>query len=106
MAKALNVEKLLNSGFIDRILGFSHAYDEAFNTQTEESITNLIKKKQYDAIIFFLDSSSNILLPFSAQNFALMDSFELKAWQDFISKKIALADERVTFKEEFNSFYE
>ena len=107
MNKILNEEKLLNSDFLDRFIGFAQRYEQIIGNPLVSSVQNWIFKKEFDSIGYYLDCSScDHLLPFTAEQFITMEPGDLLFWQDFITKKCAVLDERKALRQVFFAFYE
>ncbi len=108
--KKLNVEKLLESDFIDRFLGFVEAYDELFdNNVFDTCVTKWLEysHEEYDCIKYFLHtSSSEYSFPFSINDFSFMSLSEIISSYEKCTKICALLDEKRALYEEFNTFYE
>lgn len=108
--KKLNEEKLLESDFIDRFLGFVEAYDKAFNTNVFDSVSKWLSygNEEYDYIKYFLMTShSDYSIPFTIEEFICINSKQLLVgYQKKCTKICALLDEKRALYEEFNTFYE
>lgn len=108
--KKLNVEKLLESDFIDRFLGFVEAYDEIFDKNVFDTVVDKCLdygKEEYDYIKYFLMTSySEYSLPFRMENFINMTLDDFATCQEKYAKICALLDEKRALYEEFNTFYE
>lgn len=108
--KKLNVEKLLETDFIDRFFGFVEAYDEVFNRNVFD--TGVAKwlsyhNEDYDCIKYFLHtSSSEYSFPFSINDFTFMSIDEIIKSYEKCTRMCALLDEKRALYQEFNTFYE
>lgn len=107
--KKLNVEKLLESDFMDRFLGFVEAYDEVFNNNVFDSVEKWLEygKENYDCIRYFLMTSrSDYSIPFTIEEFICMNSKQIIDYQKKCAEICVLLDEKRALYEEFNTFYE
>lgn len=105
--KKLNTEKLFNSDFLNRLIGFSEEYDFLRNSNITQTIREWINNENYSYVMHFLSIipirsifplSINELISFSADDFIY--------WQEFYTKLSALLDEQKALYEEMLSFYE
>ena len=108
MEKKLNIQRLLESGFIDRFNEFIKRYEEAFRkNKITEIAEDWIKKGDYDYIGHFLRSAYfERSLPFSAEAFIKMDFLTIKDMQYITSQRIDIAKEKEELYREFLNFYE
>ena len=109
ICKKLNVEKLLESDFIDRFLGFVEAYEEVFNRNVFNTVTKWLEygHEEYDNIKYFLHtSSSEYSFPFTINDFTFMSFGEIIQSYEKCTKICAVLDEKRALYEEFNTFYE
>lgn len=108
--KKLNIEKLLESDIIDRVLDFLQAYDELFDKNVFDTATSewlKYGKEDYNCIKYFLmTSASEYTLPFRIEDFISMTPDELAKEQEKCAKIFALLDEKRALYEEFLTFYE
>ncbi len=102
----LNVEKLVNSDFLDRLLGFVEKYSEVFNTNVVPACYGWIERQDFEAISYFLRSTVlDFRLPFSLHDFISMNTSTFMYFHERITQICTLWDERAALYEEFNSFY-
>lgn len=107
--KRLNVERLLESDFIDRFFGFAEVYDKVFGKNVFDSVTKWLSygKEEYDYIKYFLNTSCfEYSLPFSVDDFISMSSDEIIEYQKKCAKIREILDEKRALYEEFSTFYE
>lgn len=108
MEKTLNVQKLLESGFINRFKDFTQRYEEAFKkNKITEVAEDWIKKEDYDYIGHFLRTTHfERVLPFSAEEFIKMEYIKFRNMQYVVSERCKIADEKESLYKEFQTFYE
>lgn len=108
--KKLNVDKLLETDFIDRFLGFVEAYDEVFNRDVfNTGVAQWLEynNEDYDCIGYFLYTSfSEYAFPFNINDFTFMSLSEITQCYEKCTKICALLDEKRALYQEFNTFYE
>lgn len=107
--KRLNVERLLESDFIDRFLGFVEVYDKVSGKNVFDSVTKWLSygNEEYDYIKYFLNTSCfEYSLPFSIDDFISMSLDEIIEYQKKCAKIREILDEKRALYEEFSTFYE
>ncbi len=105
--KKLNVERLLESDFIDRFLGFIEEYESVCGINLFDTVSDWLSEEEYDYIKYFLNTTvSEYHLPFDIRDFIYMDYDKFIDYQEKCIKISALLDEKKSLYQEFNSFYE
>ena len=103
----LNYEKLLNSNFIDRFLGFVEKTDIVHNTYLYKSAQKWLDENDFDSIKYFLDTNaSESTITFSLHQFTCMNYTEFVYFQNVYSEIATLIDEKKSLYQELISFYE
>lgn len=104
----LNVQKLLESDFINRYLGFVESYDKIHGTHFFDIVSEWFEKKEYANIcyLFSIPLYPSYPLPFTMQEFIFMDPAKIAIYKEMCMKICALKDEKKALFQEFNSFYE
>lgn len=105
MQHFLNTEKILNSDFIDRLIGFAEDYDSLRHSNCLEEIQKWLKDENYSYIRYFLAPDESIFT-FSIYEFISLNANTFVYWQEFYTKLAILLDEKRALYEEFISFYE
>lgn len=86
--------KLKDSFFLDRFLGFVERYDEVKKTNMMYTAEKWVKEKDFDAIYYCLKlSNPDAMVCLSHIELANMTEEELLALQDFSKKMAPLLDE-------------
>lgn len=109
MLKKLNKEKILETDFIDRFLGFVERYDDIYDTNHSIDMEGHIASQNFYSIHKFIKpkiSDSINFAPFSIKQFLSMSIEEIIHFQEYFSKIYSLIDEKKALYEEFLSFYE
>lgn len=103
----VNVEKLLKSDFINRLLGFAERYDQVHSSNSVCNLKRWIDAQDYEHIKYFLlENPIELHIPFSMRDFISMDSSELAYYQELCTNISALIDEKRALKNEFMNFIE
>lgn len=105
--KQLNVEKLLESDFLDRFFAFAEKYDNLLDSSVLETSKTWIKQNDYELIRYFLNcNSQEYSLPFTLREFISMNYNEFRKSQIFASDLYTILEEKKKLYQELNSFYE
>lgn len=103
----LNTQKLLNSDFIDRFVGFVEKYDEVRETNNLISVKKWIDNGDYSYIKYFLHlSPMESMVHLSIYELLNLSVDDFNNLQDSCSKLAILLDEQRALYEEFLTFYE
>ena len=102
----INKEKLLQSDFLDRFLGFMESYSKYWSSYAIFLAKDWVDLEYYDEILSFLRNEKELKVPFTMQYFLYMSIYDFECWQNRFSDMCSLLDEKKALYEEFLTFYE
>lgn len=106
MAK-LNVEKILNTDFTDRFLGFVEKYESIRSIQLLSTAKKWVENEDFDSIKYFLHVTPvECYIPCTMHEFIFMDISYFEVFQNICTEISALLDEKKYLYHELTSFYE
>lgn len=103
-----NVQKFLESDFVDRLFDFAEEYEEVRDIKVLDSIKSWLSKKNYDYIKYFLNTTciEYSLSALDMQSIISMSYEEFKALQEKYLKIYKVLNQKKALYKEFCSFYE
>lgn len=103
-----NVQKFLESDFVDRLFDFAEEYEEVRDIKVLDSIKSWLSKKDYDYIKYFLNTTciEYSLSALDMQSIISMSYEEFKALQEKYLKIYKVLNQKKALYKEFCSFYE
>lgn len=105
--KKLNTEKLFNSDFLNRLIGFCEEYDSLGNSNITQTIREWINNEDYSYIMHFLSIIPiKSIFPLSIHELISLNADDFIYWQEFYIRLSALLDEQKALYEEMLSLYE
>lgn len=103
-----NVQRFLESDFVDRLFDFAEEYEEVRDIKVLDSIKSWLSKKDYDYIKYFLNTTciEYSLSALNMQSIISMSYEEFKTLQEKYLKIYKVLNQKKALYKEFCSFYE